>query len=188
MTYSASMGKLLSFSSIESIEEANILQKGEIYIFKKQMSNGIVFNGGIMGIENVKNRLLDTNEIVATMKNKLAEQYGEELTVLYMHVSFDDIIPMGTDVRVTNYELILHVKDNGSISAAVVIAIAVATVIIGSFIVAVWLIWHALGVLPPGLDIGFIVAVLIALFVLAVLFLSGGKSRIKTKRGSVSTG
>ena len=188
MTYMSKYGAPVNFSSIETVTEASVLQKGEVYIFKKQMSNGIVFNGALMGLENVKNSLLDTNKIVSTMKNKLMEQYGEELTVLYMHVSFDDIRLMGTSVMVTNYELVLHVKDNGAVSAAVIIAIAVASVIIGSFVVATWLIWHALGVLPEGLDIWFIIGVLAAFFILAIMFMSGGKSSIKTKRGSISTG
>ena len=169
-------GSPLTYSKTETITKDTVLVSGQYYIFRKDKER---VNCGSRAIVE---RAIDPVGIKEDFLARMKSGYDESPRVLYVKVSYDRVVDgiYGSFI-IVDYGLEIHLQDMGSLSVAAVILILGLAIIIGVFLVATWLIFHLLDVLPEPFDWIFIVVVLIAFFILAVLFISGGRAGVSKK-------
>lgn len=165
----ASTGSPLQYGDLEHIGRDTPLRKGEYYIFRKNREDVLCNTRAVV------ERALDPVGIKEDFLKKMKEDHNETPIVYYVKLTYVQVHDLiFGKFLIEGYTLEMHMKDTGAVTAAVIIAVAIAVVIIGAFLVASWLIYHALDVLPPAAEIPFIIFVLLLLGILAVVFLGGG--------------
>ena len=174
-------GAPLTYSKTETITQDMVLVSGQYYIFRKEKENVRC------GSRAIVERAIDPVGIKEDFLARMKSEYNESPRVLYVKVSYDRVADgiYGSFI-IADYTVEIHLQDVGSVTAAVIIAVAIAAILIGGFLVAIWLVFHLLNVLPEPFNWTFIVFVLIAFFILAVLLISGGKASVSKK--GVKTG
>lgn len=183
-----SIGKPLTYKSLEQIGEDTTLASGQYYIFRKEKE--AVFCTFREQVE----RALDPVGVKEDFIKKMQEQYGETPRVIYLKIEYSRVDDFSATMGrwiIADYKLEIQLQDTGSITAAMIIAIAIAVVVIGSFLIAAWLIYKVIGAAeevggPIGV-LGVGLLLLVGFFILAVLFLSGGKASV-SKKGGVKLG
>ena len=180
-------GVPLTYSKTETITGDTVLTRGEYYVFKKEEE------GLHCKTRAIVERAIDPVGIKEDFVSRCLQEHGESPRVVYLKLSFDRIDEIhGTQdfFVVVNYRLEIHLQDMGSLSATAIVLIIIGIVIIGSFLVAAWVITRVLDAAEGvGGDLGIWgtgLIILIGFFILAVLLISGGKASVSKK--GVKTG
>ena len=179
-------GAPLTYSKTETITQDMVLVSGQYYIFRKDKENVRC------GSRAIVERAIDPVGIKEDFLARMKSEYNESPRVLYVKVSYDTIAEgiYGSFI-IVGYAIEMHLQDIGSVTVAtIIIAIALAAVLIGGLIVATWTTVRVLDAAEGiGGDLGIWgtgLIILIGFFILAVLFISGGKASVSKK--GVKTG
>ncbi len=171
----------------KQVDDTEVMRKGDLYAFKKE--NEIVTVAALTA-DIAHNLLMDVGKIKKQFLKAYKDETGENGEVLYIYVSYEQMAGAGYARWIVNgYNLVVLIRDVGlALTASVIIALAIAVAVIGITITSAFLIFHAVDVIPDVLDPIFILVVLGGVLFLAILFLSRGKFKFKTKKGEVKTG
>ena len=178
-------GTTLTYSKTETITQDMVLVSGQYYIFRKDKENVRC------GSRAIVERAIDPTGIKEDFLARMKSEYNESPRVLYVKVSYDRVADgiYGSFI-IADYSLEIHLQDVGSVTAAVIIAVAIAAILIGAFLVATWVTLKVLDAAEGiGGDLGIWgtgLIILIGFFILAVLLISGGKASVSKK--GVKTG
>ena len=172
-------GAPLTYSKTETITQDMILVSGQYYIFRKDKENVRC------GSRAIVERAIDPVGIKEDFLARMKSEYNESPRVLYVKVSYDRVADgiYGSFI-IIDYSLEIHLQDVGSVTAAVIIAIAIAAVLIGGYLVATWVTVRVLDAAEGiGGDLGIWgtgLIILIGFFILAVLLITK-KAKVSKK-------
>ena len=170
---SHSTGKPLSYSKTETITKETVLVSGQYYIFRKEKE--VVWCTFREQVE----RAIDPVGIKEEFVKKMQQDHDESPRVLFAKVSYskiDDQSQLMGRWIISDYEVEIHLQDTGAVTAAIIIAVAVAVILIGAFLVATWTMVRVLDAAEGvGGDLGIWgtgLVILFGFFILAVLLIS----------------
>jgi len=166
-------GTPLSYSKTEAINEDTVLVSGQYYIFRKEKE--VVWCTFREQVE----RAIDPVGIKEDFVKKMQQDHGESPRVLFVKVSYskiDDQSQLMGRWIISDYVVEIHLQDTGAVTAAVIIAVAIAVILIGSLLVATWVMIRVLDAAEgAGGDLGIWgtgIIILLGFFILAVLLIS----------------
>jgi len=173
-----------AFTEVDS--ESHEMKRGNYYVFKRENVVGTVL--GFLSPDAASAALLDTERIKRDFLAAYKNETGEDGQIEYIYVKYDNMAGAGYSRWIFNgVTIVVEIKDVGfALTAAVIIALTVMFAVIALTLTGVWLVFEGLNVIPKPLEWVWILLVLAALFVLAVIFM--GKGKLKVSKGSVKTG
>ena len=166
-------GNPLTYSKTETIAEDTVLVSGQYYIFRKEKE--IVWCTFREQVE----RAIDPVGFKEDFVKKMQSDYNETPRILYVKISYSSIDDRSVEMGrwlINDYAVEIHFQDTGVVTAAIIIAVAVAVILIGSFLMASWTMVKVLDAAEGvGGDFGLWgtgLVILLGFFILAVLLIS----------------